>query len=378
MDEDSIKYLSEFTGEDPEKIRNLTPTQLQIAKDRPSLLKGILDGNVEVSNDGTVRNTYKYKNSSTYKRIQALDDNSMIPSDLVAEMLNPLVRYSMEKTGKIPKVDYIPDIPMGSNGISKESLLLYMDRVYDGLVNDDMAHYTLDLEAKRDTKVSSLLGSNLKFNFLLKRDHEATVKNFSNLFNRVSFDNPKKGEETFVDAQGNIVDVRFINEEDIKNPTIDASTKKFIDNEVSGAAKQGMSPYEAKKNIEEKLMSKYGKSVTFYEGGKKGEVKVLPNEAVQQLRSSMYYLGYGKDMVIAKNPTTGSEDITFRSPITYSVEGDMINLRSSYGRNVSLDITKVNPALRSKVERNKALSAAKGFKANADYITGPIYGIAFE
>ena len=56
----------------------------------------------------------------------------------------------------------------------------------------------------------------------------------------------------------------------------------------------------------------------------------------------------------------------------------MINLRSSYGRNVSLDITKVNPALRSKVERNKALSTAVGFKANADYITGPIYGIAFE
>lgn len=378
MDEYSIKYLSEFTGEDPEKIRNLTPTQLQKAKDRPSLLKGILDGNVEVSNDGTVRNTYKYKNSSTYKRIQALDDNSMIPSDLIAEMLNPLVRYSMEKKGTIPKVDYIPDIPMGSNGISKESLLLYMDRVNDGLVNDDMAHYTLDLEAKKDTKVSSLLGSNLKFNFLQKIDHEATVKNFSNLINRVSFDNPKKGEETFVDAQGNIVDVRFINEEDIKNPTIDASTKQFIDNEVSDAAKQGMSPYEAKKNIEEKLMSKYGKSVTFSEGGKKGEVQVLPNEAVQQLRSSMYNLGYGKDMVIAKNPTTGSEDIAFKSPITYSVEGDMINLKSSYGRNVSLDITKVNPALRSKVERNKALSAAVGFKANADYITGPIYGIAFE
>ena len=59
MDEDSIKYLSKLTGEDPEKIRNLTPTQLQKAKDRPSLLKGILDGNVEVSNDGTVRNTYK-------------------------------------------------------------------------------------------------------------------------------------------------------------------------------------------------------------------------------------------------------------------------------------------------------------------------------
>ena len=378
MDEDSIKYLSKFTGEDPEKIRNLTPTQLQKAKDRPSLLKSILDGNVEVSNDGTVRNTYKYKNSSTYKRIQALDDNSMIPSDLIAEMLDPLVRYSMEKTGKIPKVDYIPDIPMGSNGISKESLLLYMDRVYDGLVNDDMAHYTLDLEAKKDTKVSSLLGSNLKLNFLQKINHEATVKNFSNLINRVSFDNPKKGEETFVDSEGSIVDVRFVNEEDIKNPTIDASIKQFIDNEVSGAAKQGMSPYEARKNIEEKLISKYGKSVTFSEGGKKGEVLVLPNEAVQQLRSSRYHRGYGKDMVIAKNPTTGSEDIAFKSPITYSLEGDMINLKSSYGRNVSLDITKVNPALRSKVERNKALSAAKGFKWNADYITGPIYGIAFE
>lgn len=378
MDEDSIKYLSKFTGEDPEKIRNLTPTQLQKAKDRPSLLKGILDGNIEVSNDGTVRNTYKYKNSSTYKRIQALDDNSMIPSDLIAEMLNPLVRYYMEKKGTIPKVDYIPDIPMGSNGISKESLLLYMDRVNDGLVNDDMAHYTLDLEAKKDTKVSSLLGSNLKLNFLQKIDREATVKNFSNLINRVAFDNPKKGEETFVDAQGNIVDVRFINEEDIKNPTIDASTKQFIDNEVSGAAKQGMSPYDAKKNIEKKLLDKYGKSNRFYEDGKMGTVQALPNEAVQQLRSSMYNLGYGKDMVIAKNPTTGSEDITFKSPITYSVEGDMINLKSSYGRNVSLDITKVNPALRSKVERNKALSAAVGFKANADSITGPIYGIAFE
>lgn len=371
MDEDSIKYLSEFTGEDPEKIRNLTPTQLQKAKDRPSLLKGILDGNVEVSNDGTVRNTYKYKNSSTYKRIQALDDNSMIPSDLIAEMLNPLVRYSMEKTGKIPKVDYIPDIPMGSNGISKESLLLYMDRVNDGLVNDDMAHYTLDLEAKKDTKVSSLLGSNLKLNFLQKIDHEATVKNFSNLINRVSFDNPKKGDELLINERGETINASPVTEAYFSGTEIAPDVQKDIDSMVSSSYQNKKSGMLTQDEVLSSIANKYGFT-------NQAKQMMIPDNVRKYIYKSMYERGYAKDMAITQDPNSGNQALIFKTPLTYSVEGDVISVKTSTGKSRTYNKKEASAALRAKAERNSVLSRAKGFKGNADIITGPLYGFGFE
>ena len=77
MGEDEIDFLAERTGQDPAKIKTLTPIQFQKAKDRPALLEGILNGNIEVASDGTVKNTYKYREGALYKKIQAMDDNSI-------------------------------------------------------------------------------------------------------------------------------------------------------------------------------------------------------------------------------------------------------------------------------------------------------------
>jgi hypothetical protein len=378
MDEDEVKALSKLTGQDPEKIRTLTADQFRKVKERPSILEGVLNGDIEVLTGGTLRNTYNYKNSPTYKKIEKLQEGDVIPSDLVASILNPLVRYSMEKRGKIPKVDYIPDIPVGTNGITKESLMLYMDRVNDGLINDDMAPYDLDLEARTDTKLSALLGDNMKWDFLHKTDRGSTLKNFANLLNRVAFDNPKAGDEMTIDTSGNLVNVRNLSEDDVKDTVTDKNIKLDIDTQVADAVKRGLSPSAAKSSIEDKLMKSYGKTVSAKTA--EGVVKTLqiPNEMKDQLRSSMFKLGYGKNMIFATNPDTGSESFAFRTPLTYSLDGEVISVNSPSGRNVNFDRTLVNKDFRVKAERNKALSRAAGFKGNADKITGALYGVAFE
>ena len=372
MGEDEIDFLAERTGQDPAKIKTLTPIQFQKAKDRPALLEGILNGNIEVASDGTVKNTYKYREGALYKKIQAMDDNSMITSDLVAEMLNPLVRYSMEKKGTIPKVDYIPDIPMGSNGISKESLLLYMDRVNDGLVNDDMAHYTLDLEAKKDTKVSSLLGSNLKFNFLQKIDHEATVKNFSNLINRVSFDNPKKGDELLINERGETINASPVTDSYFSGTDVSQDLKSNIDNFVSAIDKSKMTASQARDSVFNSVIQMYGKIDPLF------NVNSIPDNARKYINKSMYEQGYAKDMAVTTDPNSGNQALIFKTPLTYSVEGDVISVKTRTGKGRTYNKNEASAALRAKAERNSVLSRAVGFKGNADKITGPLYGFGFE
>jgi hypothetical protein len=92
----------------------------------------------------------------------------------------------------------------------------------------------------------------------------------------------------------------------------------------------------------------------------------------------MYKLGYGKNMVISKNPDTGEEAFAFKTPLTYSINGDIISVKSDSGKSIDIEKSKANPALRARIERNQSLSKLKGFKQNADIITGPVSGVAFE
>lgn len=372
MGEDEIDVLADVTGQDPAKIKTLTPIQFQKAKERPSLLEGILNGNIEVASDGTVKNTYKYRESPTYKRIQALGERDMIPSDLIAEMLNPLVRYSMEKNGKIPKVDYIPDIPVGTNGITKDSLLLYMDRVNDGLVNDDMAPYSVDLEVRLDNKVSSLLGPSSKWDFLRTRSDEATVKNVANLFNRAAFDNPKKGDELLINERGETINASPVTEAYFSETDVAPEIKSDIDKFVSSIDKSTMSGDAAMDSVLSSVTKKYGKIDT------KMNAMTIPDNARKYIFKSMYERGYAKDMAVTTDPNSGNQALIFKTPLTYSVEGDVISVKTSTGKSRTYNKNEASAALRAKAERNSVLSRAKGFKGNADIITGPLYGFGFE
>ena len=372
MGEDEIDFLAERTGQDPAKIKTLTPIQFQKAKERPSLLEGILNGNIEVASDGTVKNTYKYREGALYKKIQAMDDNSMITSDLIAEMLNPLVRYSMEKTGKIPKVDYIPDIPMGTNGISRDSLLLFMDRVNDGLVADDMAHYSVDLDVRLDNKVSSLLGPNPIWDFLRTRSDEATIKNVANLFNRAAFDNPKKGDELLINEKGETINASPVTEAYFSEVNVSPQVKRDIDNYVSRIDKSTTNGDAAMDSVLGSVLNQYG---TF--DPQVGAV-TIPDNARKYIFKSMYEQGYAKDMAVTTDPNSGNQALIFKTPLTYSVEGDVISVKTRTGKGRTYNKNEASAALRAKAERNSVLSRAKGFKGNADIITGPLYGFGFE
>ena len=372
MGEDEIDFLAERTGQDPEKIKKLTPIQFEKAKERPSLLEGILNGNIEVSSDGTVKNTYKYREGALYKKIQAMDDNSMITSDLIAEMLNPLVRYSMEKTGKIPKVDYIPDIPMGTNGISRDSLLLFMDRVNDGLVADDMAHYSVDLDVRLDNKVSSLLGPNPVWDFLRTRSDEATIKNVANLFNRAAFDNPKKGDELLINEKGETINASPVTDAYFSGTDVSQDLKSNIDNFVSAIDKSKMTASQARDSVFNSVIQMYGKIDPLF------NVNSIPDNARKYINKSMYEQGYAKDMAITQDPNTGNQALIFKTPLTYSVEGDVISVKTRTGKGRTYNKNEASAALRAKAERNSVLSRAVGFKGNADKITGPLYGFGFE
>ena len=371
MGEDEIDFLAERTGQDPAKIKTLTPIQFQKAKERPSLLEGILNGNIEVSSDGTVKNTYKYREGALYKKIQAMDDNSMITSDLIAEMLNPLVRYSMEKTGKIPKVDYIPDIPMGTNGISRDSLLLFMDRVNDGLVADDMAHYSVDLDVRLDNKVSSLLGPNPIWDFLRTRSDEATIKNVANLFNRAAFDNPKKGDELLINERGETINASPVTEAYFEGTEIAPDMKKDIDSMVSSSYQNKKSGMSTQDEVVSSIANKYGFT-------NQAKQMMIPDNVRKYINKSMYEKGYAKDMAITQDPVSGNQALIFKTPLTYSVEGDVISVKTSTGQSRTYNKNEASTALRAKAERNSVLSRAKGFKGNADIITGPLYGFGFE